>query len=119
VPVTVVDVVVETGNVLMLNVADVAPAATVTEAGTDESVVSEVVNVTTAPPAGAGEANATVQTLGEPPTTEVGLSDNVMVADAVIVSVAVTALEPAGVALIVDVVFVATVVVVTVKVAVV
>jgi hypothetical protein len=42
-----------TATVLTVNVADVEPAPTVTDAGTVAADVLELVSVTTAPPAGA------------------------------------------------------------------
>ena len=50
----------------------VAPAATVTDAGTWAAAVFELVKVTTAPPAGAGPFNVTVPVEDAPPTTDVG-----------------------------------------------
>lgn len=76
---TVIVVVALTGNDLILNVAVVAPAATVTDAGTDDAAVLLVTKVTTAPPVGAALLSVTVHTLGVPPTTDVGLSVSVKV----------------------------------------
>lgn len=98
----------------MLNVAEVAPAAMVTDAGTLVEASFEL-NATTAPPAGAADASVTVQTLGEPPTTEVGLSLSVNVLTAVIVNTAVE-LDPDSEAEIVALVLAETAVVATVNV---
>lgn len=78
---------VATGFVLILKAADVAPAATVIEAGTIADELFEL-NATTAPPVGAGALSVTVQTLGVIPTTDDGRSESVNVFTAVIVSVA-------------------------------
>jgi hypothetical protein len=51
-----------------VNVAVVAPAATVIEAGTVAAAVLELDSVTTAPPAGAAAVNVTVPVAGLPPT---------------------------------------------------
>jgi hypothetical protein len=53
--------------VVMVKVAVVAPAATVTLAGTVPIVVDEEVNVTTAPPAGAAPVRVTVPVTATPP----------------------------------------------------
>lgn len=87
-PVTVTVVVEVIGTVLILNVAVVAPAAIVTVAGTVAEALLEL-NITTAPPVGAAAPRVIVQTLGEPPTTEVGLSVKVSVLTDVIVRTAV------------------------------
>lgn len=105
---------VETGLVVIGNVAEVAPAGTVTLAGTWAADVLLLCNVTIAPAAGAAPFNVTVPVELTPPTTGLGLlpiEDKVaalMVRDAVRLtpSVAVTVVE----------VFVATPNVVTVKV---
>jgi hypothetical protein len=61
-----------TGVVVTVNVALVAPAATVTLAGTlAETLLS--CNVTTTPPVGAAPVSLTVAVELVPPTTEVGL----------------------------------------------
>ena len=60
-----------TVRVVMVKVADVAPAATVTLAGTVPIVVDEDARVTTAPPVGAGEVKTTVPVTSTPPVTAV------------------------------------------------
>jgi hypothetical protein len=65
-----VDVVTET--VVIVNVAVVAPEATVTLAGTVAAAVLLLVRVTTAPVAGAAALSVTVPCEGFPPTTLVG-----------------------------------------------
>jgi len=60
-----------TGIVVTVKVAVVAPATTVTEAGTWAAELFED-RPTTAPPAGAGPDNAMVPVEELPPTTEVG-----------------------------------------------
>ena len=70
--VTGVDVV--TALVLTVNVALLAPAATVTLAGTVAVDVLLLVSVTAAPPVGAGPLSVTVPVEGDPPVTLVGLS---------------------------------------------
>jgi hypothetical protein len=80
-----------TGLVVTVNVAVVAPAATVTEAGTWAAALLEV-RLTTAPPVGAGPPSVTVPVEGSPPTTVAGLTLtplNVAAAGAVTVRVAV------------------------------
>ena len=52
----------------------VAPAATVTDAGTDAAVVLLLTSDTTAPPTGAAAPRVTVPVLPAPPVTEVGFS---------------------------------------------
>ena len=58
--------------VVTVNVALVAPAATVTLAGTVATPVLLLVSATATPPAGAGPFNVTVPVDGLPPTTVVG-----------------------------------------------
>ncbi len=70
--VTGVDVV--TALVLTVNVALLAPAATVTLAGTVAVDVLLLERVTVAPPAGAGPLSVTVPVEGDPPVTLVGFS---------------------------------------------
>ena len=62
-----------TAEVVIVNVALVAPAATVTLAGTWAAVVLLLVRVTTAPPDGAGPVKVTVPVDEVPPFTEAGL----------------------------------------------
>ena len=57
-----------------MNVALVAPAATVTLNGTIAAAVLLVESATVAPPAGAGPLNVTVPVEGVPPMTLVGFS---------------------------------------------
>ena len=64
-----------TGVVVTVNVALVAPAATVTFAGTVAAAVLLLVSVTTAPPAGAALFNVTVPVEEVPPVTLVGLRE--------------------------------------------
>src|SRR5437762_3469446 len=59
--------------VATLNVAVVAPAATVTEAGTVAAVLL-LASITTAPPAGAAALSVTVPVLFAPPVTVAGFS---------------------------------------------
>ena len=65
----VTDLLRDTVWVLILNVALVAPPATVTLAGTVAVDVLPLDNDTTAPPAGAGPLSVTVPVEGLPPTT--------------------------------------------------
>ncbi len=79
-PLTVTGVAAVTAVVVMPKFALVAPAATVTLAGTLATVALLVDSATTTPLAGAAEVNVTVPVLGAPPTTLVGLTvtvDNV------------------------------------------
>jgi len=64
----------ETALVLTVNVALVAPAATVTLAGTRATVVLLLESATCAPPAGAGPLNVTAPVDEFPPVTLVGLN---------------------------------------------
>ena len=59
---------------MMEKVALVAPAATVTLAGTVATAVLALLRPTTAPPAGAPAVNVTVPCDELPPTTEVGVT---------------------------------------------
>ena len=63
-----------TALVVAVKVAVVAPAATVTDAGTWAAAVFELVSVTTAPPVGAAPLRVTVPVDEVPPTTEAGLT---------------------------------------------
>lgn len=63
-----------TEAVVTVNVAVVAPAATVTLAGTAAIAVLALLNVTTAPPLGAALLNVTVPCEELPPVTVVGFS---------------------------------------------
>jgi hypothetical protein len=60
--------------VLTWKVACVAPALTVTEAGTVAAAVLLLDRLTTAPPGGAAPFNVTVPVEELPPTTDVGFS---------------------------------------------
>jgi hypothetical protein len=70
----VTDVEVATLLVLTVNVALLAPAATVTVAGTVAAAVVPLIRETTAPPVGAGPLSVTVPVEGDPPVTLVGFS---------------------------------------------
>jgi hypothetical protein len=67
-------VLVVTGEVVTVNVAVVAPEATVTLAGTVATEVLLLLIVTRAPPPGAGPFSVTVPVDELPPTTEFGLN---------------------------------------------
>ena len=67
-------VAVATALLLTVNVADVAPAATVTEAGTVAAAVLLLVSAMRAPPAGAAEPSFTVPVLLAPPATVIGFN---------------------------------------------
>ena len=60
--------------VLTVNVALLAPAATVTLAGTVAAVVLSLDRETAAPPLGAGPLKVTVPVEGDPPVTLIGFS---------------------------------------------
>lgn len=92
------------------------PAATVIDAGTVADALLELSD-TSAPPVGAGELRVIVHAVGEPPTTDPGLTDSVNVLTAVIVRTAIV-LAPPPDAVIVELVFAVTAAVDTVKVAV-
>jgi len=112
------DVLLATGLVVTANVAVLDPAATVTLEGTVVAAVLLLVNVTTAPPLGAGPFNVTVPVEEVPPVTDVGLRPTELGAGALTVSPAVCVVL-LYVAEIVDDVLLPTAVVVTVNVAVV
>ena len=78
-----------TGVVITTNVAEVAPAITVTLTGTCATAVLPLDRLTTAPPGGAAASNLTVPVDEVAPTTEVGFSVNVLSAPAITVMVAV------------------------------
>jgi len=112
---SVTEVFVATGVVVTVKVALVAPAATVTEAGTVAAALPEV-SATTWPPAGAGDARATVPVELVPPVTVDGLT--VMVTWLAAFTVKLAEVEaPLRVAVMLPVWLVETVFVVTVKVA--
>jgi hypothetical protein len=79
---------VPTATVVAVNVALVAPAATVTLAGTVAAAVLLLPNVTTAPPAGAALLNVTFPVDEAPPVTVAGLTDTEETAGGFTVSVA-------------------------------
>src|SRR6478672_11590986 len=60
--------------VATVNVAVVAPAATVTDGGTVAALVLLLFNATTAPPAGAAALSVTVPVLFAPPVSVAGFS---------------------------------------------
>jgi len=65
---------VATALVLTVNVALLAPAATITLVGTVAAALLPLERETVAPPAGAGPLNVTVPVEGDPPVTLVGFS---------------------------------------------
>lgn len=83
------DALAPTGMLVTVNVAVVAPAATVTDAGTVAAAVFELVRVTADPPVGAGPFRVTVPAEDTPPTTVAGTSATEEGAGALTVSVAV------------------------------
>jgi hypothetical protein len=114
--VIVADVDEATAVVLIVNVVDVAPAATVTLDGRVALVLLDA-RPMTMPPVGAAEPKVTVPVEDVPPTTEVGDTDTPVKTVGVIVRLAVAELLPTD-AVIVAEVDVATAVVAIVKVAV-
>src|SRR5213082_3810231 len=81
--------------VATVNLAVVAPAATVTDAGTVAALRLLLVNATTAPPAGAAALSVTVPVLFAPPVSVAGFS--VIEARVAVTLVASSALEAGGV----------------------
>src|SRR5438874_13633308 len=81
--------------VATVNVAVVAPAATVTDGSTVATLGLLLVNATTAPPAGAAALSVTVPMLFAPPVTVAGFS--VIEARVAVTLVASSALEAGGV----------------------
>ena len=73
-PPMVADVTAVTDTVLTVNVALVAPAATITLPGTVAALVLLLVSMTTAPPAGAEPVSVTVPCEAAPPVTLTGLT---------------------------------------------
>ena len=84
----VLDVFAATAVVVTLNVAVVAPAATVTLAGTVADALLDA-SVTTKPPAGAAADKVTVPVLDTPPATDVGFKETELSDAAVIARLAV------------------------------
>ena len=78
-----------TPRVVMVNVALLEPAVTMTLAGTWAAAVLLLCNVTVAPPAGAAPFSVTVPVELFPPTTDVGFLVNVDNVGALTVSVVV------------------------------
>lgn len=74
------EAVVTTPSVVTVNVADAAPAGTVTDAGTVAFVVSELVSATLIPPVFALPFSVMVPVEGAPAMTDVGLSDRLVMA---------------------------------------
>ena len=105
-----------TPDVLTANVALVAPAGTLTLAGTVSTAGRLLVSVVMTPPAGAGAVSVMVPTAEAPPTTELTFTPTEATAGGVTVSVAALVL-PLKAALIVTGVAVVTVEVFTGKVA--
>ena len=83
------DALLATGLVVVVNVAVVAPAATITLTGTWAAAVLLLESVTTAPPTGAGPFKVTVPVEDTPPRTDVGLRLTEYRVAAVTVNVAV------------------------------
>jgi hypothetical protein len=111
--VIVAEAAVATAVVVIVNVPEVAPAATVTLAGGTALALLED-KVTTSPPVGAGPVKVTVPVEDVPPTTDVGETVRLVGTGGVIVSTFVTDVPPA-VAVMVAAVEVPTGVVETVK----
>ena len=111
----VTEVELDTGEVPTENVAEVEPAATVTDEGTVALTLVEE-RLTTVPPGSAGPLRVTVPVDGVPPNTDVGETERLVKTAGVTVSVAVTDVPPAE-ALIVTTVETDTADVVTLKLA--
>jgi len=75
--------------VVTVNVADVAPAATVTLLGTCARPVLLLDSATIAPPTGAAAAKVTVPVDEPPPTTEIGFSVTLLAEPVITVRLAV------------------------------
>ncbi len=86
-----------TPRVVTVNVAEVLPAATVTDTGTVAAAVLPLCSVNTLPPVGAAAVSCTVPVELLPPTTAVGFSEteDTLTAGGVTVKVAVCVV-PAG-----------------------
>jgi len=78
-----------TGLVVAVKAAVVAPAGTVTDAGTCAAAVLLDVNATTAPPVGAGLSKVTVPVDDTPPSTVAGFTLTALSAAAAAVTVTV------------------------------
>jgi len=100
-----------TGSVVIVNVADVANAGIITEAGVD-AVLTLLVSFTVSPPVGAIDELVTVPIALFPPMTLEGLTDKLARVGALMVSVLETDFEPI-MALIVTVAFTGTGIVLT------
>ena len=83
----------ETEIVVMVNVAEVDPAGTVTDAGSVAFVLLEV-RLTVMPPDGATPFKVTVPVDVSPPTTVLGFNDTLVTAGGLIVSVVVLVVLP-------------------------
>lgn len=93
VPVIFAEALAATADVVMVNAAEVAPEATVTDAGTVALVVDEA-SVTVIPAVGAALLRVTVPVAEVPPVTAVGETDSAVSVGAVIVRVAVFEVPP-------------------------
>jgi len=103
-----------TARVVTGNVAEVWPAATLTDAGTVADALL-LDRATVAPPAGAGPVSVAVPVDPDPPTTDAGFSETLESATAGVIVRSAVLVTPLKEAVIVDVVVVVTDVVVTVK----
>jgi hypothetical protein len=91
------------GFVVTANVADVAPAATVTEAGTAAVAGAALCRVTVHPAVGAGLPRVTVPVAETPPTTIDGEIESAAATGALIVSTAFREVPPAVAVIVADV----------------